>query len=102
MSQSSVRDMQRLARRKREHHQRQLQRALTERLRREISRLLSRANRGDRQAAKQLKEGCASSFEYRRLYSSLIAEGKRGLTRVGPGDFTPGGRPVQGGRVSPR
>jgi hypothetical protein len=64
--------------------------------------LRARMARGDKRAAAEIDERCKESLAFRRVWSSLRAEGTR--VRAGPRaeNFTPKSRSVQGGRVNPR
>ncbi len=61
-----------------------------------------REKRGDKGAAQEIKERCASSLAFRRTWSALIAGSKRVTRGPQSGDFARGSRAVQGGRMNPR
>jgi hypothetical protein len=99
----SARKARLAARRKKEKEEVRAQRIEARELRAEILRLIQAARRGKKDAWKMLKERCAASLAYRRVYSTILVERKGTVTRIGPESFTPGtSKKVQGGRVNPR
>lgn len=80
----------------------QAQRDEAQQLRRIAQGLWARSSRRDRQAALEIKQRCADSLAFRRVWSTLLAERSRVGKGPRQGDFDRGSRAVQGGRVNPR
>jgi hypothetical protein len=78
------------------------QRLEAEQLRRLAQQLRARERRGDREASTEIKQRCAESLAFRRVWSGLITEHTKFRRAAAPDDFAPRSRSVQGGRVNPR
>jgi hypothetical protein len=92
----------RAAARQSAHARVKAQRLEAEELRQLAQQLRARDRRGDTKASLEIKDRCARSLAFRRVWSALNLEHKKFKRAAVAEDFAKGSRSVQGGRVNPR